>query len=307
MKSFELKLNNGLTLEVSDPNSTAWKVTVGGQGLTGEILNARIKTIDISSTRLHSTIVATKDLEDLFSKIDSRKDEFDYLVGWVDGESKSHAESGYIEFCKDVKDSSQKDNIKGVELYKKFFPKVKIVNRPSILLFNSIKHRSIKRHLSSTREVARWDYMFPLASMGYWNHFFGRNGYHEIQFSCSDRNLDKSILLLRKIIKEQTIFLIGVKVMNETQTGYLAFPGQKWSIAIDFTANFSTEGAVRRYYDEIIGFDGKINLTKDWVLNSEQFRKIFKDYKEISSWRARHNIVNVSNFSKRVDVDNENI
>jgi hypothetical protein len=123
-----------------------------------------------------------------------------------------------------------------------------------------------------------------------------------VQFSCEDASLSSAIALLRKISSENRIFLIGVKKMGGIQNGFMSFPGQKWSIAINFPASEESPKRVAEYYDKILKFNGRVNLTKDWVLNSIQFKEMYPRAAALTSWREKQTVKVVSNFSIRVRI-----
>ena len=300
--SFDLKIGEDLTINVTDSNSLEWNSTIGGQGLSGEIVSARIKAIPLNSTELISLCVGTKNFEELFSTMKNEKENWQFMVGWVDGETKVKREEGYVEFCKEKSDSIKYDPILAYKGWRINFPRINLINKLSIAVFNHFTHFVSSRNSGKLLQKRRWEYIFPMANFGYWNYFFGKGGFHEVQFSCDDTKIDSGIELLRGIISEQTVFLIGIKMMKRSDSGYLGFPGQDWSIAIAFPATTYSEGQIRAYYDKVIGFGGKINLTKDWVLGEEQFQRMFPLVTELISWRSSNRIYSNSNFARRVGI-----
>lgn len=298
---FELKLGDKI-FYVSDPKSDEWKSTVGGQGLSGEIISISIRTIPLGSTKLSSKILPTKSLEDLFEAISRESDNYDFLVGWVDGASKFMRECGFIEVCTEGVNELHHQSPEDKSIWKPNYPHLKLVNILSIFLFNLLTHIKVRIRGNKVQLIDKWDFMFPMARIGNWNYFFGKNGYHEVQFSCDDESLSSAIALLRKICSENRIFLIGVKIMGGTQNGFISFPGQKWSIAINFPASKKSPCRVEAYYNEILKFNGRVNLTKDWVMNSIQFKEMYPRSVELTSWRNKQIVKVVSNFSTRVKI-----
>lgn len=303
LKSFRLETPTGI-IEITDPDSEGWKCTVGGQGLSGRITSATVHTEEILSTSLESKVVRTKNLEEHFELISKFASGHDFVVGWIDGDTPGFRERGYIEFCDELnvfsKEVYELPNLR--TLWKNNYPRVKVVNWISVGLFNYMNHFKSWLHSKKTRTINRWDYMFPMSSLGNWNYFFGHSGFHEIQFSCNQDNIESGIRLIREIISQQRIFLIGIKLMSGTQNGYLAFPGRKWSIAVNFPATSDSPATVRRYQDQIILFEGRINPTKDWCADKRIFQTMYPNWKKVQEYRESNGVKIESSFSKRVGI-----
>jgi decaprenylphospho-beta-D-ribofuranose 2-oxidase len=299
--SFQLEIGDEIR-EIRDPSSDFWKCTIGGQGLSGKILQAELKTMKMKSSKLESQIVSTTSYEDFFSKMADISEENEFAVGWIDGQTPFFKERGYIEYCNEVEAEDIFDIPRKTGIWKSWFPRVLLVNNLTIISFNILNHVKIKLHKNKSRIINRWDYMFPMAIFGNWNYFFGSNGFHELQFSCDVVNLDKAIELIREITANHKIFLIGIKLMKSQQTGVLSFPGQDWSIAVNFPANKSTPAVVQRYHEKVRKFEGRVNLTKDWCLTSEMFREMYPKYNQIVELRKKLPTKVASNFSRRVNI-----
>lgn len=289
---------------VSDPDSESWKCTVGGQGLTGRIITAKVQTEELTSMFLVSTVKRTKNLEEHFDILHKQATEHDFAVGWIDGDTPGFRERGYIEFCDEPSGLSDRhyECPNSGTLWKSYFPRIKVVNWATVWMFNLMNHGKSLIHSRKKRLTKRWNYMFPMAGLGNWNYFFGQSGFHEVQFSCSQENIKSAIGLMREIISEQRIFLIGIKVMSGTQNGHLAFPGQEWSIAVNFPANSSTPLKVRGYQDQILQFGGRINPTKDWCADDTIFQNMFPNWQKVKEFRNINDINVQSNFSNRVGI-----
>jgi len=300
---FTLETKSGPVV-ISDPDCESWKCTIGGQGLTGRILTASVRTEELTSTFLMSTVKRTKNLEEHFEILRKQATHHDFAVGWIDGDTPGFREKGFIEFCDESAGVPERhyESPKLGTLWKSYFPRIKVVNWATVWVFNLMNHTKSMIHARRKRLTRRWDYMFPMAALGNWNYFFGQSGFHEVQFSCTQENIESAIRLIREIMSEQRIFLIGVKVIFGTQNGYLAFPGQEWSIAVNFPANSSTPSKVRLYQDQILQFGGRINPTKDWCADDRIFQSMFPDWQKIVEFRKSNDVTVESNFSKRVGI-----
>ena len=82
--SFNLMLENGSIVECSKKkNSDLFKATCGGIGLTGVILNARIKMIRVQSRFIEQISYKAQNIDELFAHFNSF-DSLRYSVAWID-------------------------------------------------------------------------------------------------------------------------------------------------------------------------------------------------------------------------------
>jgi hypothetical protein len=221
------------------------------------------------------------------------------MVGWIDLCKGRKYGEGYVEFCSESQDQSEIPKIEDSYFWKRNYPVFFAIYRPIIKLFNLRTHLMISRK-PKTSKILRWDYFFPMSSMGMWNYFFGKSGFHELQFSASDSSLTKAIELIDLVSDENRVFLAGIKMMPDKRNGTLSFNGQKWSIALCFRANKGSISRVRTYINHVLELDGRINLTKDWVMTDDQFTRMYPESKLFHEWRSEQDSTVTSNFALRV-------
>ena len=85
---FQLMLSHGNIVICSrEVNSELFHATCGGMGLTGIILDSKIKLTPIKSSNIQQCVIKTRNLEDTFSAFERYKDR-PYSVAWIDCFSK---------------------------------------------------------------------------------------------------------------------------------------------------------------------------------------------------------------------------
>ncbi len=287
-------------------NNLEWKSTVGGQGLSGVIMRAKVTTASLKSTDLVSQKILTKGIyANLIELIKISKDH-EFAVSWIDSHGTGLDNFGYVEVADTLSTASKLNKIRNFDLIPKFFPRIKMINPISIYIFSLLTRSSASRTASKKVIISRWDFLFPNINLGKWNRLFGRSGFHEIQFLCDLESLEVASDLILKVCKSRNVFLIGVKVLDNEPEGFLSFPGRGLSIAVNFAADKSSSEFVQEIYSEIIEkLNSRVYLTKDWVLTADQFRLMYPKYKLLQEFRSisKTDKAVKSNFSERVHLD----
>ncbi len=312
MKTFansvsEILLDNGIeTKWINRNHESEWQSTIGGQGLSGMILRVRIQTIPLNTTQLESMKFLTNGIRENLELLLKLVEDYQFAVSWIDGRRKKNDRFGYVEVADEISTGERPKSIENINLISSSFPKMKVINKASINVFSRLTRLNATRNASAKRVISRWDYLFPNMNIGRWNHLFGNSGFHEIQFLCPKHRIDFAERLISKICDEKPVFLIGIKVLNHPSEGHLSFSGQGFSIAINFAADKTSESYVQEIYSKIIhSINSRIYLTKDWVLQPEQFRAMYPQYIFLQEHRKSSGLYSrvKSSFSDRIQLD----
>ncbi len=268
--------NNQESKWIDRENTTDWKSTIGGQGLSGVIEKVRIQTIPIKSTLLKSEIILTKGVQENLQVLRDVAEEHEFAVSWIDGTRSGKDRFGYVEFADEFKSSDEMSTIRNFNLISSKFPRIKLINSFSIGVYSKITRIRSTRFAGVSQIISRWSYLFPNINLGKWNRLFGMNGFHEVQFLCPYEKIEFAEKLISKICNEQKVFLIGIKALKTESEGYLSFSGNGYSVAVNFAANKESESYVENLYSEIVrDINSRIYLTKDWVLKPESFQEMY--------------------------------
>ncbi|MDO3651445.1 hypothetical protein Q3A91_31300, partial [Nocardia mangyaensis] len=128
------------------PEDELFKATCGGMGLTGVILDAKIKLKKINSVYINQTTIKTKNLQETFEAFEKYKDA-SYSVAWIDCLSKDIGKSILMigDFLNDgILDYKEKINL-NVPF---FFPKFTL-NKLTVKVFNFLYYNKIKDEVSN--------------------------------------------------------------------------------------------------------------------------------------------------------------
>lgn len=285
---FTMMLPSGEVIICShDDNSDFFKATCGGMGLTGIILNAKIKLKPINSSMIDQVSIKTKNLKETFEAFEQYK-EYTYSVAWIDCLAKGnnlgrcllmvgeHADDGNLKYGGGFKATIPFE-----------FPTFAL-NNFSVKIFNMLYYSKAKSGISK-QTVSLDSFFYPLDAIGHWNRIYGKNGFTQYQFVLP---VKKSYEGLSKILSKiansgKGSFLAVLKLFGKGNANWLSFPMEGYTLALDF----KIESGLFELLDEIdkivLDFGGRFYLSKDVRVSKETFEV---GYNDISKFRDfRHN------------------
>ena len=257
--------------------------TVGGMGLTGQILEAEIRLIKVENELIsveEQRFTNISQAIDLFNNFNKK---FLYTVAWLDisgGSTGRGIISGGNHTS--IADYKKKKSEFSKSIKKLFLPKTLYFNFVSnlfIKIFNIIwYYKPKKRGLVEIRK-----FMHPLDAIPNWNIVYGRKGFIQYQFVIPTEQADslQEILLILKTNKVFS-FLCVLKKFGRHSKGFLSFPIEGWTMTIDISKNHPNLSRVIALLDErIIELGGRVYLAKDSFLTRKNLESM---YKKLDLW-----------------------
>jgi decaprenylphospho-beta-D-ribofuranose 2-oxidase len=282
----DLLTSSGNTLKLTPDgvNSNFFWATIGGMGLTGIITEAKIKLIKIETSYVDMEEKRAKNLKDLLNLIKSFDTKYLYTVAWIDLSGKysgrgivsggNHA--GINELSSKTRSKPLAIKYPGKTNVPNLFP-TGIINSQTVKIFNYLWY---KKPLKSGQQHIR-KFLHPLDSARNWNHVYGKKGLVQFQFQIpfeQEYFLEKVLGLLHE--NRAASFLGVLKSFGNSDKSLLGFPQPGWTLAIDFPANRTDLfPKIKDLMNEITSINGKVYLTKDSLLEKDDFNKMYK-YKQ---------------------------
>ena len=283
---FNLMLPNGEIVNVKK-NDELFLATCGGMGLTGVILDVKLKLKKVKSAYVNQTTIKTKNLAQTFEAFERYKD-YNYSVAWIDCLNQKNIGKCLLmvgDFCDDSDFEVQNKRGVNIPLY---FPNFTL-NKWSIKVFNYLYYSRVKDSVVKNR-VDFNSFFYPLDSIDNWNRIYGKNGFLQYQFIVpKQKSFDALEEILSKIAKNKMgSFLAVLKLYGKENENYLSFPIEGYSLALDF----KIEPRLFDFLDEldkiVVKYGGRIYLAKDSRVKRDIFesgydkidifRKIRKSY-----------------------------
>jgi FAD/FMN-containing dehydrogenase len=264
--SLDLLCADGITRRCSPTENTdLFQATCGGMGLTGVILNATFKLIRIETPFIRQETLRAANL-DAAMEIFEASAGWTYTVGWIDCLARGSALGrGLIyrgEHAKAEEIPSGKEMPRRRSKRVPFdFPKWAL-NRVSVSAFNALYYRKGKPGVS----IVDYDsYFYPLDAILDWNRIYGRAGF--VQYQCvlpKDASRAGLTALLARIAKSgRGSFLAVLKLFGQGDAGFLSFPMEGYTLALDFPADTGSFNLLLELDAIVAAHGGRLYLAKD--------------------------------------------
>jgi len=293
--SIDLMLQNGDIVQCShQENSDLFKATCGGMGLTGVILNATIKMIQVQSRFIEQISYKAQNIDELFSHF-HRYDSKRYSVAWLDCTAKGNKLGRGVlitgEFLKNgVLSGYNTDNHSRLNI--PFFLPSWLINHLTLKIFNTLYY-----HLSGFDEPKKVvvdlnRFFFPLDQILNWNRLYGKSGFLQYQFVLPLKKSKEGMEKILNIISEsgQGSPLAVLKLFGPRNKNYLSFPMEGFTLALDF----KNQPALFPLLDEldkiVLEYEGRVYLAKDARIKEENFESGYAKIKEFRRLRHQDNL-----------------
>lgn len=272
---FNLRLVNNDVLNCSrEKNSTVFYACAGAAGLLGAIEEVSIQLDKVSNPFFEAQSFKTYNLEEMFELLDGIGQKAHYSVGWLN--YASNKASGVLT-------TGEKSNNKNNEL-----PQVisdRAITVPPIVPSGVLNKFSLKalntyiaqKQLSTRGRVHYNPFFFPLDGFKDWNNGYGKNGFIQYQFVVPLSHGFEAAQAVHKMCKEQEIipFLNVIKRFGVDENGFLSFPEEGYTLALDFPVNRRTLLFCQWLDQLVLKHKGKIYLAKDATCSAYAFKRMY--------------------------------
>jgi FAD/FMN-containing dehydrogenase len=243
--------------------------TVGGMGLTGVILSARVRLRRVETAMMDVETHRRDDLDGLLAALDGTA-RSRYVVAWIDTLARGRRFGRGIVFAGD---HAGRDSLpparRGRPLDRPVRRRLRVpvelpatIVRPTpMAMFNALYHR-MPRPARRLVDVDR--FFFPLDAIGGWNRLYGRAGFVQFQCVLPETDGDSGLVRLLDVVSTTRTgsFLAVLKTLGPG-TRPLSFPRAGRTLALDMPAGTDTPAVYRRLCDIALEHGGRIYLTKD--------------------------------------------
>jgi len=276
-----LTLLNGATRQVIGPkrNAALFRATVGGLGQTGVIASAKLQLTPCKGDVMMVTKRRAENFDEFLEVLDNSA--ATYSVGWVDATARGESlgrgileegETGSGLMPAPKKARSVPFDAPGFALSK---PVVKLFNR-------SYYHRVPAHGRTSVKPIN--EFFFPLDKIHDWNRLYGKRGFHQFQCVVPLAQRDALREMLGLIAGSGLASPLAVlKRMGEGRAGYLSFPMEGYTLAVDFPNRAQAALLIARLEEMTLAAQGRLYLAKDSLATGDRVKAM---YPEHTRWAA---------------------
>ena len=276
----EITLIQGDKVRVITPASDAglFQATVGGLGQTGVIASAKIQLAPCKGDLMVLTERRIDGLDEFLVAFDDST--ADYVVGWIDATAKgANLGRGVLEeseITSGVNPGSSK--AKSVP----FNAPRWALSAPIVRLFNELYFRRVPASgRTSVKPIT--DPFFPLDAIHNWNRLYGKAGFNQFQCVVPLAATKCLRIMLERISASGLASPLAVlKKMGAGRAGYMSFPMEGYTLAVDFPNRGSAAYLIRELTDLARDAGGRVYFAKD---GSAQAKQVIGMYPNHEKWQ----------------------
>jgi FAD/FMN-containing dehydrogenase len=274
IESLALLRTDGALIECGPSLRPQWfEATVGGLGLTGVIVRARLKLKKVPGPWLRTEAQAFESLDEFYLLSAESERTWEHSVAWVDCLGTGSRVGRGVFFRGDHASHDATVPVMRPRTIP-LSPPFSIVNRWSLRLFNTLYFRAHKVR-SAGRTTYYVPFFYPLDNFLEWNRLYGPRGF--FQYQCVvPKSTERAAIgeLLSIIARSGTGSLLAVlKTFGDRPSvGLLSFPMAGTTLALDFP-NLGEKTA--RLFDQlnaiVLSAGGRVYPAKDAAMTREMF------------------------------------
>ncbi len=280
------------TLTPEGETSQLFWATIGGNGLTGIVIRARIAMTRTETAYFIADGVATADLDETIAvHTDGSEDRYTYSSAWFDLISpppklgRAAVSRGSLAKLDQLPAKLAKNPLKfdAPQLLKvpDIFP-VSAMNKLSFTAIGEVYYRLGGTYSGKIMNLSQFYHMLDLVSG--WNNAYGPKGFAQHQFLVPPDALDEFKDIIRWIQTRGQYSALNVfKLFGPGNQAPLSFPMAGWNVAMDFPIKAGVNEFLNELDNRAMEFGGRVYTAKDSRVSAEKFHKM---YPRIDEWIA---------------------
>ena len=273
----DLVLPDGTARTITPADDALFRATCGGLGLTGMITRIAIRLQRVPGGRVMLHEQRVGGLAAFIAAMECARGA-SYTVGWIDGTARGAALGRGIMQTAEIVTGSHAQRPVRRKAVPVDFPALAL-NPLSVALFNAAYFRRVPA-AGRVHEVELARFLYPLDAVGDWNRIYGARGFYQFQCVVPFADGEAVLRALLEVIaaSRQASFLAVLKRMGAGRSGYLGFPMEGYTLALDFPRGAGVEALYARLCAITRDAGGRVYLGKDALLSAEDFRAMYPEF-----------------------------
>jgi len=291
VRELTLLTPGGETLVCSpDERSEVFWATVGGIGLTGIILTAKVQLRPIETSYIRVDYIQSRNIHETLAKFAESDDQYTYSVAWVDclasgaNLGRSVLMRGNHLPASELPDRGHEPLAVSRPLKKTApfdFPGFAL-NPLSIRAFNEVFYRG---HPTRQGKIVDYDsYFYPLDAVLHWNRIYGRRGFTQYQISLPPDESEALVHVLERLsASSRASFLAVLKCFGPANPGMLSHPFEGYTLTLDVPMKTGLVAFLQDLDAYVLAHGGRLYLAKDATTRPETIHAM---YPRLDAFRA---------------------
>lgn len=271
--AFKLVRSDGEVLECSTGNNASlFAATIGGIGLTGLIVSAKIQLRPIRSLMMNSKRARFDSLAELFGLASENSGAWEYQIAWMDP-----AAGCRTGFYMTANHSDQPGELQWPE-HRRLSPGILgslPTDLPGRLLMKTANFVYRTGFSIGSQHQSVESVLYPLDRMPDWNLLFGKTGFFQYQCVFPETVAESAVDDLLKVIgdnRHMVTLAVGKWFGSRLSPGLLSFPLPGFSIALDIANKGAATHRLLDSLDDVVAsFEGRLYPAKDGRMPSALF------------------------------------
>lgn len=292
---FRLATSQGEVLTCSPrQNSEAFRATVGGAGLTGLILSARLRLQRVETAHVLVDYRKVPHFEAAIDAMEESDHLYEFSVAWIDclARGKALGRSVLMRANPAMRSDLPKNSGDPLSPRRRAeravpmdFPSG-LLNPLTVGAFNALFYRL---HRTVSGRLADIDsYFYPLDSIRGWNRMYGRRGFvqYQLAFPPETSRTGLTQVLERVSASGRGSFLGVLKRFGNATAGLLSFPFPGYTLALDLPVTKDLVPFLANLDALVLRHGGRLYLAKDALMARDTFAAMYPGLDEFRRIRA---------------------
>ncbi len=296
-----------------DPDASIFWATVGGIGLTGIILRAKIRMTRTESAYFIADGAVTRSLDETIAlHQDGSEENYTYSSGWFDAISKPPKlgrgtfSRGSLATLDQLPPELAKDPLKFDAPTLMNFPDIfpnGLANKFDFSIVGEAYYRMGGNYTGKIQNLTK--FYHPLDLFGNWNRAYGSNGFLQYQFIVPPEAVDEFKDIIYDIQASGHVSFLNVfKLFGPGNRAPLSFPMAGWNICVDFPIKKGLAEFCNELDRRVMSIGGRLYTAKDSRTSAATFHAM---YPQIDDWIATRRRVDpervfVSDMARRLEL-----
>jgi L-gulonolactone oxidase len=267
-----------------------FRATVGGLGLTGLILTARLQLKAIPSLMMEVETIRYERLEDFFELAAESERGWEYTVAWVDtlAAGRQLGRGIFMRSRHARVDDRHAPALAEPRLSMPFTAPNFLLNPLTVTAFNAVYWRLAPRRPATVLQF--YDPVFyPLDAIGAWNRMYGSRGFYQYQCAIPTATAQAAVRALLEAAARARggSFLAVVKTLGAVPSpGLMSFPLAGATLALDLPNGGDATLRLLDRLDRITHeAGGRIYPAKDGRVAAPDFQAGFPQWRQLEALR----------------------
>ena len=270
--------------------------TVGGMGLTGMILDARLRLRPVESAWLRVDYRKSRDLDETLGVFAESDAGSPYSVAWIDCLARGRAMGRAVIMhgdharAADVRATGRAPYASAATRAPLAVPcdvPSALLNPLTVRLFNAVYYSVHRDAPAQLVDMER--FFYPLDRLGHWNRLYGRGGFVQYQAVLPTAESRRGLVALLERLSGsgRPSFLAVLKRLGPANAGMLSFPREGYTLALDLPVRAGLVAFLGELDRVVLECGGRVYLAKDATATADAVRVMYPRLDEFRAVKAR--------------------